>query len=123
MSNQTLQGILEVLNQRGSFTASVLTDSDGLPLAAITKGANELAEVLAAVAPLVERMAQRSNERAGLSAADEVVISNANRSRLVCRFFEANQQRLILACLVPNPVSFRRVMNQMIDLMQKLGAD
>ena len=79
--------------------------------------------MLAAVAPLVQRMVQRSNERAGLSEANEVIINNADRSRLICRFFVARRQMLILACLVPDGVPYRRAMNLTISTVQKIWTD
>jgi predicted regulator of Ras-like GTPase activity (Roadblock/LC7/MglB family) len=115
-----LQQELERLNRDGQFIAAVLTDGDGLPIAAATPSDNQLADMLAAIAPLVERLAQRSNERAGFSAAQEVVIDNADRTRLVCRFFEARRQRMILACVVPAPLSFRREMSKTMRALQKM---
>ncbi len=118
-----LQQELSALNQHDRFIAAVLTDSDGLPIAVATQVEGQLAEMLAAVAPLVQRMVQRSNERAGLSAANEVVINNSDRSRLICRFFEARQQMLILACLVPNSAPYRRAMNLAVNAIQKIWSD
>ncbi len=119
----TVQQELSSLNERGQFVASVLTDGDGLPIAATTQGESQLAEMLAAVAPLVERMVQRSNERAGLPAANEVVINNADGSRLVCRFFQARQQMLILACVVPDQAPYRRAMNMAVRAIQTVWGE
>jgi predicted regulator of Ras-like GTPase activity (Roadblock/LC7/MglB family) len=122
-SNQSIHDQLKEINQRSGFTATVLTDGDGLPLVTASQAEGDLAEMLAAVAPLVQRMVQRSNERAGLSEANEVVINNADRSRLICRFFVARQQMLILACLVPEGVPYRRAMNLTISTVQKIWTD
>jgi predicted regulator of Ras-like GTPase activity (Roadblock/LC7/MglB family) len=118
-----LQQELSQLNQRGGFTASVLTDGDGLPIAVDSHADGQLPEMLAAVAPLVERMVQRSNERVGLSEASEVVINNADGSHLVCRFFEARHRTLILACLVRGPNSYRRAMNMAVRAIQAAWRD
>ncbi len=112
--SRAMQDHLSSLNAQGNFIASVLTNADGLPIAAATTSGNRLADLLAAVAPLVERMVQRSNERAGLAAADEVAIRNADDARLVCRFFEAGGDTLILACVAPASQPHRRVMNQAV---------
>jgi predicted regulator of Ras-like GTPase activity (Roadblock/LC7/MglB family) len=122
-SSQSIHDQLKEINQRSGFTATVLTDDDGLPLATASQTEGDLAEMLAAVAPLVQRMVQRSNERAGLSEANEVVINNADRSRLICRFFVARQQMLILACLVPEGVPYRRAMNLTVSTVQKIWMD
>jgi predicted regulator of Ras-like GTPase activity (Roadblock/LC7/MglB family) len=118
-----LQQALVAANAQGQFIATVLTDGDGLPIAAATQGEAQLAELLAAVAPLVHRMVQRSNERAGLSAAHEVIINNADHTRLICRFFSINAQPFILACVTPRTAAYRRVMNQTTRAIQTLWAD
>ncbi len=118
-TNETLRERLKEITRASNFVATVLTDGDGLPLVIASETESDLAEMLAAVAPLVQRMVQRSNERAGLSEANEVVINNADRSRLICRFFTARQQMLILACLVPEKVNYRRAMNEAINLVMR----
>jgi predicted regulator of Ras-like GTPase activity (Roadblock/LC7/MglB family) len=122
-SGGSVQQLLTRVNKQGHFVASVLTDSDGLPIAAAAPLKSQLADMLAAIAPLVQRMVQRSNERAGLSEAYEVVINNADRLRLVCRFFEARQQTLILACLVTEDLAYRRAMNEAAQAIQRIWAE
>jgi len=123
-NQETIHDQLRDINTRAGFVATVVTDGDGLPLiiASQTESA-DLAEMLAAVAPLVHRMVQRSNERAGLSEANEVIINNADRSRLICRFFVAGPQELILACVVPDQIAYRRIMNDAIGLVTKLWSN
>ena len=114
-----IQQTLIQLNWEGQFIASVLTDGDGLPLASVTQSENQLAEMVAAVAPLVQRIAQRTNERTGLPDASEVVINTDDGSRLICRFFMASEEAFILVCVVPGKSAYRRVMNQMVRTVQK----
>ena len=118
--SQAMQRELAQLNLEGGFTTSVLTNSDGLALAVASSSRGRFAEILAAVAPLVQRMVQRSNERAGLASAREVVVDNDDRSRLVCRFFNAGEEMLILACIVPEQLVHRRAMNRAVAALQIL---
>jgi len=118
--SRAMQFELAALNEQGRFTASVLTNADGLPIAAATTSGSRLVDLLAAVAPLVQRMVQRSNERAGLPVAHEVAIRNADQSRLVCRFFEAGDEMLILACVVAGNLPHRRAMNQAVRAIAKI---
>ena len=123
-SDETIHEQLKAINQRGGFIATVVTDGDGLPLVIASQTeSSDLAEMLAAVAPLVQRMVKRSNERAGLSEANEVIINNDDGSRLICRFFTVGQQALILACVVPDQVAYRRVMNDAISAVSKLWSN
>ncbi len=111
------QTIYEFLNERNSasgFLATVLTDGDGLPLISSLQDETRLDEMLASAAPLILRTVRKSNERAGFSDAYEIVINNNDQSKLICRFFETNHQALILICVIPNKLSYRQIMNQMI---------
>jgi predicted regulator of Ras-like GTPase activity (Roadblock/LC7/MglB family) len=114
---QNIQQFLTERNTSSGFLATVLTDGDGLPLVSSLQDETRLDEMLASAAPLIQRTVQRSNERAGFSEAYEIVINNSDQSKLACRFFEINQQSLILICVIPNKLSHRLVMNQMIRVV------
>jgi predicted regulator of Ras-like GTPase activity (Roadblock/LC7/MglB family) len=116
---QTIQQFLNERSTNSGFLATVLTDSDGLPLISNTLDETRLDEMLASAAPLIRRTVQRSNERAGFSQAYEIVINNNDHSKLTCRFFEINNQALILICVVPNKMAYRQIMNQMIRIVSE----
>ncbi|MDQ7028583.1 MAG: roadblock/LC7 domain-containing protein [Ardenticatenia bacterium] len=117
--SQHLEEVLSRVTRDHGFLAAVLTNAEGLPLSAAAGEDRLLSEVLAAVAPVIERAAYQSNIHSGLESADEVVIQNVDRTRIVCRFFTVNDQPLILACVVPKDVAYRRVMNRAIrDIRQ-----
>ena len=111
---RTIQQFLNERSASSGFLASVLTDSDGLPLISSIQDETRLDEMLASAAPLIRRTVQRSNERAGFSDAYEIVINNNDHSKLACRFFEVNKQALILICVVPKNLSYRQNMNRMV---------
>lgn len=111
---QTIHEFLSERNIISGFIATILTDGDGLPLISTLKDETRLDEMLASAAPLILRTIQKSNERAGFSEAYEIVINNSDQSKLICRFFEVNNQALILIAVVPNKVAYRQIMNQMI---------
>jgi predicted regulator of Ras-like GTPase activity (Roadblock/LC7/MglB family) len=116
---QNIQQFLTEHNTASRFLATVLTDGDGLPLVSSLQDETRLDEMLASVAPLIKRTVQRSNERAGFSEAYEIVINNNDQSKLVCRFFEINNQALILICVVPTKRAHRLVMNQIIRVVSE----
>ncbi len=116
---EALHEALRQLNREGGFIASVLTDGDGLPISVTTSTGSDPGEALAAVVPLLQRQAQHSSRQTGLSDAEEVVIRNSDHTRLVCRFFEAGGQGLILACVVPGKRAYRRAMNRAIKAIRQ----
>ncbi len=119
------QVLRETLDEHG-FRVIVLTNQEGLPLSAATHEDRMISDVLAAVAPVIERAASQSNTHSGLDPADEVVVQNVDRTKIVCRFFTVDSQKLILACVVPKDKAYRRAMNKMIRNIQKawsVGSD
>ncbi len=116
--SESLEAILSSLLHEGRFTAAVLTNSNGLPLASALTKERTLSDLLAAIAPVLEQAAQRSTNHTDIASADEIVIRDAARARLVCRFFPIEDQAFILAALVPPQVAYRRTMNQAIRAIQ-----
>lgn len=96
-----LQHLLSELNRRGGFSAAVLTDAQGLPIAAAS-GAGGRAEAQAAVLALVQRTARQVGDRLGMAATDEVALFDEDGRRLVCRPFTVDDRRMILGVMVPD---------------------
>ncbi len=117
--SETLAQILHTMLDEHNFSAAVLTGSSGLPLASAQRQDRELSNLLAAIAPVLEQAAQRTTSHTEIDIADEIVIRGAERSRVVCRFFQAGEQPLILAAIVPPRVTYRRTMNQAIRAIRQ----
>ncbi len=118
-----LEAILQRSLDEHRFLAAVIATPEGLPLSTALKGQLSTTEILAAVAPVIQRAAHRSSAYFGLQEPDEAVIQ-AGRQKIVCRFFEVNQKPLILIAVVPKSDPYRRTMNRMVrDIRQLLSTD
>jgi predicted regulator of Ras-like GTPase activity (Roadblock/LC7/MglB family) len=107
-----LHRLLTELNRRGGFSAAVLTDSQGLPIASAS-GAGVRPEAQAAVVALVQRTARQVGDRLGMAAADEIALFDQEGRRLVCRPFAVDERRMILGVLVPDRrLPYRRLTSQ-----------
>ncbi|HEX2981520.1 MAG TPA: hypothetical protein VHO48_14730, partial [Anaerolineaceae bacterium] len=93
-----LHQLLTTLNQEGKFSITVLTDSQGLPIASAAQPGYD-PERQSAVVALVQRMAEQASSRMGLDM-DEICLNAADGQRLVCRVIEVGNNRLILAVLM-----------------------
>ena len=107
-----IQAIVQQLGQEMGFDEAVLTDSSGFPLAAYTAGGNP--EPSAAIAAMVQRVAEQAGSRVGLGAMDEVSMYDEQGQRLVCRRFKVCDRVLFLAVKAPVHMAYRRATSHTI---------
>lgn len=114
-----VETLLQEMNEQGKFVMSVLTDMDGLPIAAATRTGDSVNNHSAVVAFLVQRTAKQVQSQLDMGQTDEISISDQERRHLVCRPFQVQGQSLILAVMVPDKRSYRRLTNQTIRAIQR----
>ncbi len=110
----TFEEILTRLNTEGQFTASVLASDDGLPVAAAPAPSPYDADTVAAMVTLVKGFVKDTQTQLGLAEVDEVSIVVGDRSRLICRYFDAAGKPFVLATVTPPGQSYRRLTTKAI---------
>lgn len=114
-SNQSFfEAILTQMNRDGSFIASVLASDAGLPVAAAPSPSLYDASTVAAMVTLIKDFIQQTQARLDLARVDEVSIVVDDRSRLICRYFEAAGESFVLAVIAPPHQSYRRLTSRAI---------
>ncbi len=106
--------ILQRMNRTGDFTASVLASDEGLPVAAAPSPSPSDADTVAAMVTLVKDVVQQTQTRLGMREVDEVSLVVGDRSRLICRYFNADDKWFVLAVMAPPNKSHRRLTSQAI---------
>ncbi len=115
-----LNQLLEGMNSAGGFPIAVLADRDGLPIASATALAED-ADRQSAIVALIQRTAVQVQERLGLAETDEISLFDAEGRRLVCRPFEVDGNKMILAVLVPDKEKkYRRLTNHAVAAIRQL---
>lgn len=113
-----LEEILKDVMATGEYDAVLLSDSDGLVLAARSAGRTET--TVAAVTALLRDVAAQAREQLSLEQVNELSLVDDDRSRFVCRFFRVDGGGLLnLALVVPPDRAYRRVTNQAIHRIQQ----
>jgi predicted regulator of Ras-like GTPase activity (Roadblock/LC7/MglB family) len=115
-----LNDLLSKINSEGGFPISVVTDSQGLPIAwATTNGMDP--ERQSAVVALVQRAAAQVSKQLGMAGTDEISFFDANGQHLVCRPLSVGDYQLILAVLVPDrDHTYRRVTNHAVSEIRRI---
>ena len=115
-----LNDLLSKMNSEGEFPISVVTDSQGLPIAwAASQGMDP--ERQSAVVALVQRAATQAGKQLGMADTDEISFFDANGQHLVCRPVCVGDYQLILAVLVPDrDHTYRRVTNHTVSEIRRI---
>jgi predicted regulator of Ras-like GTPase activity (Roadblock/LC7/MglB family) len=112
-----LAQILEEMNDMGHFKASVLVDAEGLPLSSVSSPFDT--DTVAAMVALVKNSIQQAREHIGLDEVDEVSVVQGDRMRLICRYFVASGEELVLVVIAPPDQTYRRLTNRAISTIKQ----
>jgi predicted regulator of Ras-like GTPase activity (Roadblock/LC7/MglB family) len=115
----TFDEILARMNDEGQFTTTVLAGDDGLLVAAAPTPSPYSTDTLAAMVALVKGFIQETQSQLGLAKVDEVSILVDDRSRLICRYFTAEDRPLVLATIAPPDRPYRRLTTRTIHQIAK----
>jgi predicted regulator of Ras-like GTPase activity (Roadblock/LC7/MglB family) len=112
-----LARILRQLNEEGHFQASVLVSAEGLPLSSVSSPFD--ADTMAAMVTLVSKTIERARENIGLGEIDEVSVVQADKIRLICRYFLAGDEELVLVVIAPPYQTYRRLTNRALKQIKR----
>jgi hypothetical protein len=112
--------LLARMNQEGGFPISVLSDTQGLTIAFAAAPDRDPERQSAAVA-YIQKAAAMVGRQLGMTEPDEISFYDSNGLRLVCRPFDMEEYRLILAVLVPGRNrSYRRATNLAMQEVRRI---
>jgi hypothetical protein len=115
---EKLEAQLRRLNIEGEFLASLVADTQGLPIAAVDSEYNT--EMIAALSALVRDVSHRAETQLKFKKMDEVSLVDDDKVRLVCRYFRVGDQTYVLSCVVPAYKTYRRLTNTAIREIEKI---
>ncbi len=113
-----LEALLREINVKGGYSASVLATADGLSVAVVPPVYDS--EIISAMVALVRGAIERAQTQLNFARVDEVSAVDDDRIRLVCRYFEIEDEPFILAVIVPPEKSYRQLTNQAIRRVRQV---
>jgi hypothetical protein len=120
--SEQMNNLLARMNQEGGFPISVLSDSQGLTIAFAAAPDRDPERQSAAVA-YMQKAAAMVGRQLGMKEPDEISFYDSTGLRLVCRPFDMEEYRLILAVLVPGrDRSYRRATNIAMQEVRRIWA-
>lgn len=118
-----LNELLTKLNQEGGFPISILTDSQGLAIAAAAEeGMNP--DRQSAVVAFIQKTASQVSRQLGFSGSEEISLLDNEGKHLVCRSFKVNSMELILSVMIKDRTSsYRRLTTTAIKQIIEIWTD
>ncbi|MFQ5610716.1 MAG: roadblock/LC7 domain-containing protein [Anaerolineae bacterium] len=107
-----IEQTLLTMTRAGQFGGAVVASIDGLPLAMVGRADTEM---IAAVAASMKDLAERAHR--GLN---EISLRDANGNLIVSRYFQVDDDMLLLAVQVPTHRPYRRLTNKAIHSIRQV---
>ncbi len=119
----SLTQTLDQMNAEAGFPLSVLTNSQGLLIAASASEEGQDPNKQSAIVAKVRETAQLVHSQLDMGVTDEISVYDEDGRRLVCRPMSLNGHDLILAVVVPTRgQSYRRATNNAISGIRRAWA-
>lgn len=101
----------------GNIEAAHLFSDEGLPIAQFASQQNVERDRIAEMAILLNDVRRMAGVMGGISRLREVTIEGENRRKIVFRFFQAFEQQVVLAVVVPPNKAYRQRTNELEKLI------
>ena len=101
----------------GNIEAAHLFSDEGLPIAQWASQQNVERDRIAEMAIMLHELRRMAGVMGGISRLREVTIEGENRRKIVFRFFQAFEQQVVLAVVVPPNKTYRQRTNELEKLI------
>lgn len=119
MNQSSLATLFSDISTEGGFSAIILTDESGLPIAASNKEGED-AEIHAATVSKIQRTISQTNIHLNMSELEEFSMYDNSGKRLIIRPFNTSSSIFFLAILMPlKSMPYKRLMNKVIRLVSR----
>ena len=119
LNQSSLTQLFSDLAQEGGFSAIILTDESGLPIAASYKEDDE-AEIHAATVSKIQRTISQTKVHLNMSDLEEFSMHDNSGKRLIIRPFNTPSSIFFLAILMPQKsMPYKRQMNKVIRIISR----
>ena len=114
----SFKNILEDMNLEGGFSRSVLSTSEGLPIASAPMRPDH--ELASAMIAMLQKVSVETQDHLELAPVDEVTIRTEERVHLVCRTIPSGEDWICLCALVPPGQFYRRATNKAVRRIREV---
>ncbi len=118
---ESIENFMKNVIDLGNYEMAYLLSQEGLLLAQ-SKSAEIIPEDrLIEMAVLFQEIQQMADVMAGITEIKELAIEGSNKRKIIFRIFNAFDQTVTLALIIPPEKSYRGLTNRLVRLIQKVS--
>jgi len=118
---ERIENFMKEVIELGNYEMAYLLSQEGLLLAQ-SKTAEIIPEDrLIEMAVLFQEIQQMADVMAGIAEMKELAIEGSNKRKIIFRIFNAFDQTVTLALIIPPEKSYRGLTNRLVRLIQKVS--
>ena len=118
---ESIENFMKDVIELGNYEMAYLLSQEGLLLAQ-SKSAEIIPEDrLIEIAVLFQEIQKMADVMAGIAEIKELAIEGSNKRKIIFRVFNAFDQTVTLALIIPPEKSYRGLTNRLVRLIQKVS--
>lgn len=118
---ERIEDFMSEVIKLGNYETAYLLSEEGLTLA--NSNANEIVpgDRLVEMSVLFQEIQKMADVMGGISEIKELVIEGHNKRKIIFRFFNAFDEKVILSLIIPPQKTYRGLTNKLMRLIQKVS--
>lgn len=118
---ERIENFMKEVVELGNYEMAYLLSQEGLLLAQ-SKSAEIIPEDrLVEMSVLFQEIQQMADVMAGISEIKELTLEGTNKRKIIFRFFDAFDQSVTLALIIPPKKTYRGLTNKLVRLVTKVS--
>jgi len=118
---ERIENFMAEVIKLGNYETAYLLSEEGLALAHDMADEIVPEERLVEMAVLFQEIQKMVDVMGGISEIKELVVEGHNKRKIIFRFFNAFDQKVILSLVVPPQKTYRGLTNKLVRLIQKIS--
>lgn len=118
---ERIENFMAEVIKLGNYETAYLLSEEGLALAHDMADEIVPEERLVEMAVLFQEIQKMVDVMGGISDIKELVVEGHNKRKIIFRFFNAFDQKVILSLVVPPQKTYRGLTNKLVRLIQKIS--
>ncbi len=118
---EKIESFMKEVMESGNYEMAFLLSQEGLTLAQADGEAIVPEDRLVELSIQFQEIQKMADVMGGISEIRELVIEGHNKRKIVFRFFDAFEQSVVLALIIPPRKTYRGLTNKLVRLVKKIS--
>lgn len=118
---EKIERFMKDVMKSGNYEMAYLLSQEGLTLAQAQSESIVPEDRLVELSIQFQEIQKMADVMGGISQIHELVIEGQNKRKIIFRFFDAFDQSVVLAIIIPPQKTYRGLTNKLVKLVQKIS--